>query len=293
MKILESRPLSFILVALVYLIVGVIGVVTYVYLPLSFPLNLLIADIIATVVVFIFSLIFRNASTYDPYWSVQPIVITIAFACNYKLSPASILVLIAIIFWGVRLTINWAYTFHSLKHQDWRYSSYKETTGKLYPFVNFFGFHLMPTLIVYTCVVPAVYMIQESQGFNVGSIIFFVVSIAATVIQGVSDCQMHAFRKKRTGTFIRSGLWKYSRHPNYLGEIMMWWGVGLSAICVLPSRWYLFVGALLNTLLFVFISIPLADKHQCRKGGFEQYKSETRMLFPIKRFKKNQETETN
>ena len=97
---------------------------------------------------------------------------------------------------------------------------------------------------------------------------------------------MHKFRKHRSGSFIRNGLWKYSRHPNYLGEITMWWGVGLSVTAAAPSAWYLLLGALANTVLFLAVSIPMADKRQSRKEGFSEYKKQTRMLLPIKRFRK-------
>ena len=94
---------------------------------------------------------------------------------------------------------------------------------------------------------------------------------------------MQKYRKNRNGNFIRTGLWKYSRHPNYLGEILMWWGIAIMSFSVFNDKIYLLVGALLNTLLFLFVSIPMADKRQSKKEGFETYKKETRMLFPIKK----------
>lgn len=94
---------------------------------------------------------------------------------------------------------------------------------------------------------------------------------------------MHKFRKNRPAPFIRTGLWKHSRHPNYLGEILMWWGVGLSVLCAAPSAWYLAAGAVANTILFFAVSIPMADKRQSRKDGFAEYKKQTRMLLPIKK----------
>lgn len=284
MKVLESRAFSFLIILCVYLVATVSGIISYIYLPFNFWLNLLLADIIATVVTFAFSVIFRNASVYDPYWSVQPIIIVIAFVINApKLSVAQILPIIAILIWGVRLTANWAYTFHGIKHQDWRYTMLKENTGKFYPFVNFLGIHLVPTLIVYACTLPAVFTLVYAPAFNVGSAIFFALSLGAVILQGVADYEMHSFRKNTQGGFIRKGLWKYSRHPNYLGEILMWWGVALSFVCIMPKFWYLIGGAFANTLLFLFISIPLADKHQSRKPNFEDYKAATRMLLPIKK----------
>jgi steroid 5-alpha reductase family enzyme len=102
-------------------------------------------------------------------------------------------------------------------------------------------------------------------------------------MQGIADVQMHQFRKHRDGAFTRRGLWKYSRHPNYLGEILMWWGVALSVLCAVPSAWYLASGALANTVLFFVVSIPMADARQSRKAGFSEYKQQTRMLLPIKK----------
>ena len=83
--------------------------------------------------------------------------------------------------------------------------------------------------------------------------------------------------------YIRAGLWKYSRHPNYLGEILMWWGVDLAVVAAATNVWYLAAGALANTLLFFVVSIPMADKRQSRKEGFDAYKKQTRMLLPIKK----------
>jgi steroid 5-alpha reductase family enzyme len=157
----------------------------------------------------------------------------------------------------------------------------KKTSGREYPLINFIGIHMMPTLVVYSCILPAVFAFKYDAQLNMGSIIFFLLSVVATVWQGTADFQMHKFRKSGKGGFIRTGLWKYSRHPNYLGEILMWWGVALSAVSVMPERWYLIGGAVANTCLFLFISIPLADKHQARKEGFEEYRMQTRMLLPI------------
>ena len=280
-KIKDSRTASFIVVALVYVLAGVVGYFTYDSLNFDVWLNLLIADVVATVVTFIFSLIFNNASVYDPYWSVQPIFIIVLFAIGKDLTLVRLLPIIAICLWGVRLTANWAYTFFGLNHQDWRYTMLKENTGVFYPIINFIGIHMVPTLVVYACVLPAVYTMLLPLSYNVGSIIFFGVSILAVILQGVSDCQMHHYKKNRNTPFIRLGLWKYARHPNYLGEILMWWGIGLAFVCAKPDMWYMLLGAFANTLLFVCVSLPMAEKKQAKKQGFSEYKLQTRYLLPI------------
>ena len=63
----------------------------------------------------------------------------------------------------------------------------------------------------------------------------------------------------------------------------MWWGVGLSVVCAFPKDWYLLVGAAANTILFLCVSIPMADGRQSRKEGWAEYKKATRMLLPVKK----------
>ena len=280
-SIKDSKPFSILIISCIYLIAAVIALCTYLLLPFSFWLNLLIADIAATVFVFIFSVSFRNASVYDPYWSVQPIVIVLCYALGSKLTFATFLILISVFYWGIRLTGNWAYTFGGLNCQDWRYTKFEKETGKLYQFISFTGIHMMPTLIVYLCTLPAVFVIKNEVQANAGSIAGTVICICAATLQLVSDTQMHRYRKSGRHGLIRTGLWKYARHPNYLGEILMWWGIGIQAVSVLPQHWWLLAGAAANTIMFFTVSIPLADKRQSQKPGYAGYKASTRSLLPI------------
>ncbi len=282
-KLKQNRAASLVAVTLIYIIAAAVGIATYRMLDLTWWLSLLAADVAATVVTFVFSVILGNASVYDPYWSVQPPVILIAFAVGKELTVFGMLLIAAVSYWAIRLTANWAYTFGGLDHQDWRYTMLKEKTGIFYPLINFVGIHMVPTLVVYGCILPAVWAVINGVTVNLGSVLFLCLSLGAATMQGIADYEMHAFRKNRSSTFIRNGLWKYSRHPNYLGEILMWWGVAFSVICAAPNAWYLAAGALANTVLFFAVSIPLADGRQSRKEGFAEYKRQTRMLLPIKK----------
>lgn len=283
----QNRTVSFIVITLVYILATVLGVLVYRALSYPFWLSLLIADVVATVATFLFSLILKNASVYDPYWSVQPPVILALFAYGKSLTALGVLLLIAVFFWAIRLTANWAYTFGDLTHEDWRYRMLREKTGAFYPVINFLGIHMVPTLVVYACVLPAVYALREGLVANAVSVLCLCLSLFAAVMQGVADIQMHKFRKNRDGAFNRHGLWKYSRHPNYLGEILMWWGVGLAVLCAAPEAFYLLAGATANTVLFLTVSIPLAEGRQSRKEGYREYKKQTRMLLPIKKGEKD------
>ena len=283
MNFKENGCASFVVISIIYILASAFGIMVYRFLPFDMWLSLLIADMAATAITFVFSVILGNASVYDPYWSVQPIVILIALAALYGVSLSSVLLIITVSLWGVRLTANWAYTFSDLTHQDWRYTMLRERTGIFYPIINFVGIHSVPTLVVYAATLPAAYVIIEHGEVNVWFVLSLILSLLAATLQCISDIEMHSFRKRGVGGFIRSGLWKYSRHPNYLGEIMMWWGIALASMASLGFRWYLPIGAMLNTALFLFVSIPMADARQSRKEGFEEYKKSTRMLIPIKK----------
>lgn len=285
---IKNRFLSLSVIILVYAVAIAGGLFLYNYLEqagrFSYPVRLLLADIFATVIVFIFSLIFRNASVYDPYWSVQPPVIlgVVLIKCGASLFGWGVFA--AVLLWGLRLTANWAYNFKSFEYQDWRYTMLKEKTGRLYPLVNFLGIHLFPTLVVYLCIVPAVIAVHNAAVLNFFSAPFLLLSFIAPVFQGIADIQMHKFRNDKSpdrGNFIRTGLWKKSRHPNYACEILMWWGIAWTCFFSMPvsgASWFLLCGALINNLMFLFISIPMADKRQSLKPGFDEYKKATRML---------------
>ena len=273
----------------VYVIAVIVGIFSYAYFKgvfigdgveglRGFILPLFLADVAATIVVFIFSLLLKNASVYDPYWSVQPpVILCVALVMCGKFLLGQ-LIFAVVLFWGVRLTANWSYTFKGLEHQDWRYSMLRDKTKKVYPLINFLGIHLFPTIVVYLCILPAVAAVQAHAPFRPLCAVFLLLSVTATVCQGIADTQMHIFRSKGTGGFIRTGLWKHSRHPNYACEILMWWGIALASISAMPDKWFLCAGAVVNTLMFFSVSIPMADKRQSRKPGFEEYKKATRML---------------
>jgi steroid 5-alpha reductase family enzyme len=280
-----SRTISFVLISMSYLTALVIGLIVYKNAGQSVWMNLFLADLAATFVIWVSSLLLNNASVYDPYWSVQPVVILPLLALQVgKINLPVLLVCAMVILWGVRLTVNWIKTFKGLHEQDWRYDQIKDQTGHLYPIVNLLGIQLMPTLIVFACIAPVIFVILNTPKFSVLILPGLLISLLGVILETVADRQMHDFRSGNMGksAIIRDGLWKYSRHPNYLGEILMWWGAYLVCLASDPSAWKLGLGALINTLLFLFISIPLAEKRLARyKEGFSEYQQQTRMLLPI------------
>lgn len=245
------------------------------------------ADVIATTIIFIFSLAFQNSSFYDPYWSVSPFVIALFWnsASDEKNSFRNNLIIAVFLTWGIRLTLNWVRGWKGLQHEDWRYSALKERTSSLYPAVNFLGIHLFPTCMVFVAMIPAYYamMNASSQPVNGLDILATFVCLTATIIELVADEQQRSFRYRRTNQrmFCSEGLWKYSRHPNYFGEVLFWWGIYLFVPASNPSYSWTIIGAVAMTVLFIFISIPMMEKHLMEKyPDYVQYQNQVSALIP-------------
>lgn len=272
-----------------YIIAFIIGLISFKLFENKVPIiwNILIANVISTIVIYIIGCIYKTASIYDPYWSIQTVVIYICLMIYYKtINVGNVIFLSCILFWAIRLTYNFIHGFNDIRYIDWRYKMLKEKTNKLYPIVNLLGIHLVPTLIVYFASIPSFLYVINNNDFEIVNVVGLLIMILATLLELISDYNMIQFKKVRKdkNEIINIGLWKYSRHPNYLGEILFWYGVALTFILSNMSLWYVIIGAILNTLLFVFISIPMAENHlSSYKENYSDYKQKTRMLLPLKK----------
>ena len=244
------------------------------------------ADVIATVIIFLFSLFFRNASFYDPFWSVVPFVICLlwVYRSDSEYFWRDIFLLTSFFIWGVRLTSNWVKGWKGLKHEDWRYGALRKQTGKWYPLVNFSGIHFFPTVIVFLGMLPAYYSIMQAEKeISYLDLIALSVCITAALIEYYADEQQRAFRlnRKDEKEFCQSGLWKFSRHPNYFGEVLFWWGIYLFILSANPAFWWTIIGPISMTMMFLFISIPMMEKHLLEKRpAYRNYQANISSLIP-------------
>ncbi|MBY9018800.1 MAG: DUF1295 domain-containing protein [Candidatus Lokiarchaeota archaeon] len=253
---------------------------------LSFLIRILIADISATMIIFVFSIFFKNVSLYDPYWSVAPPIIIFFYyfspvASHYDLLRQTI-VLTLVCAWSIRLTFNWARQWKGLSHEDWRYSERRKK--KSFWFINLFGLQLMPTLLVYLgCLSFYPVMFAEINSFGIIDLVAIVITLGAIIIETLADIQSYKFRNNRENQeqFIKTGLWSYSRHPNYFGEVTFWWGLFLFSFASNPSFWGFIIGPISITILFIGISIPLMEKRNLRtKPSYDKYIEQVSALIP-------------
>jgi len=251
-------------------------------------LNMLIADVIATVIIFLFSLISGNSSLYDPYWSLIPVLIALYWINMFPDGNHTrhILMLVVILIWSLRLTINWIKSWPNLMHEDWRYKKLAEDSGRLKWVVSFLGIHLIPTLIVFLGMLPVFVASKITASIGVFDIVGLIICLAAVEIEYLADEQLRKFKLSNhvKGANMEKGLWAISRHPNYFGEILFWFGLFFFAIGdQFKENAWTAVGFVSMIILFKFISIPMMEKRLVKtKTDYDKYKKKVSALIPLK-----------
>lgn len=231
----------------------------------------LIADLLATLVVFAASRLHHNSSFYDPYWSVLPPLLAIAWWVRSDHPADDVrgrLVLLLIWVWAIRLTGNWVHGFPGVHHEDWRYPMLREKAGRFEFVVDLMAIHVIPTLQVFAGMLP-VYIVLTRHGRPLGWLdaVALVVGLGAVALELAADVQLHRFAvTKQPGQVMDRGLWAWSRHPNYFGEFSFWLALALFGLAAAPGTgWWIFVGALLMLAMFQGASIPMMEQRSLQR----------------------------
>ena len=244
--------------------------------------KIVVWHIFATIFIYIGSLILNNSSLYDPFWSIAPVPIVVYLTLSFKNTiELIVLVSLPIFFWAIRLTRNWLISWQGFDHEDFRYIDLKNTNRVQAEINNFFGIHLVPTLLVNIGLYPLIYITTNEIETNIFLYLASIFTIVAVILETVSDEQMREFKSndENKGKTMKYKLWKYSRHPNYLGEVLFWYGIyfmGLSS--GLASYWTILCPTLMLAL-FIFVSCPMMDKRSLNnRVDYKEYMDKTSQL---------------
>lgn len=188
---------------------------------------------------------------------------------------------ILISLWGLRLASH-IYKRFRQHSEDPRYLAWRQSWKNFY-FRSFFQVFMLQGALLFIIAWPALFInLSRPAGFNNLSLIGIMVFIIGFYFESVADWQLKKFLEnpEKRGKLMQSGLWKYSRHPNYFGEVVLWWGIFLISL-PLGAKPYLIIGPLTISILILFVSgIPLLEKRFAGNPEFEDYKKRTSIFWP-------------
>jgi len=251
-------------------------------------MQVLLADVVATIVVFAFSVFTGNSSVYDPYWSVAPVFIAgwFIYVAQDASTARQVIVTLVVLLWAVRLTGNWLFGWRGLGHEDWRYVNLRQQAGALWWPLSLAGIHLFPTLIVFIgCISLYPVLVTGNQPLGWIDAVAALVGMSSVLLEYVADARLHRFRTERatSSELLTNGVWRWCRHPNYLGEIGFW--ICLFLFAVAAGGGYLLLaaaGPVAMIALFTGVSIPMIEKKLLQdKPGYADYQARSFALLPI------------
>ncbi|MCA2979978.1 MAG: DUF1295 domain-containing protein [Myxococcaceae bacterium] len=250
----------------------------------SAPLVMLAAEGAATVVLFAFAVFFDNTAFFNPHWSLAPIAIAGYLVAGPGAARGfdgrQLLVLGLVTFYGVRLTVNWLRGWAGLSHEDWQYTDFRQKTGRAFWPVSFLAFHLFPMVLVWAGCLPLyAALVEGAAPLGPLDALAAGVTAGAVMVEWVADEQLRRHRRAGPG-FCTLGLWRWSRHPNYFGEVSFWFGLWLCGLAA-GAPWWSAFGWLGMAGLFLGASIPMAEKRSLeRRPGYAAYAAKTSRFVP-------------
>jgi len=192
------------------------------------------------------------------------------------------LVLVLITLWGIRLALH-LYVRHHGRGEDFRYRAWREAWGRSFVWRSYLQIYLLQGAVVFVVLWP-VLLVLDSPGGALGAadLAGTLLWAAGFLFEAVGDWQLLRFTSDpaNRGRIITHGLWRYTRHPNYFGEALLWWGVFLVGLPA-PSGWTGAVSPLLIGFLLLFVSgIPMLEKKYEGVPEFEEYRRRTSAFVP-------------
>lgn len=236
--------------------------------------------------IFMFTLaqIKKDNSIVDIGWGIGFILIAISLMLAVEpLDAKDLLITATIAVWGVRLALH-IYTRAKGKPEDFRYAQWRKDWGSKAALYAFFKVFMLQGAVMLIVALP-IMIVFNSFDIQLTLLSFagMLVFITGFMFETIGDHQVYRFKKKpgNKGKIITTGLWKYTRHPNYFGETLLWWGIGIFTI---GSDYYLvsFVSPLLINFLLVKVSgIPMLEKKYEGRADWEEYKKKTPAFIPF------------
>jgi len=188
-----------------------------------------------------------------------------------------------ILAWGIRLSF-YIYMRNLGKPEDFRYANWRKDWGKKQPWMAFYRVFMLQGAIMWVIATPIMFVFTNHNSYpSILGYIGLFIFVFGLFFEGIADRQLKHFKSypPNKGKIITTGLWKYSRHPNYFGEALLWWGIGLYCFSV-SGYWLSFASPLIMSLLLRFVSgVPFLEEKYKNREDFKEYAKITPVFIPF------------
>lgn len=250
---------------------------------ISFIAYSALAIIFYMTIIFIIALIQKDNSVVDIAWGLGFILVAIlTFLLHQGFVFRHVLVTILVIIWGTRLAIHIAVR-NIGRGEDYRYAQWRRDWGKWFFLRSFFQIFMLQGLFL-LIISSSIILVNHSSetGMTFLDIMGAILWLTGFFFEATGDYQLLRFKriKENKGKIMTKGLWKYTRHPNYFGETLIWWGIFIIALSV-KNGWIAIVSPLLITFLLLKVSgVVMLEKKYRKNRDFEGYAKRTNAFFP-------------
>ncbi|MBK9252363.1 MAG: DUF1295 domain-containing protein [Proteobacteria bacterium] len=224
----------------------------------------------------------RNAGLVDIFWSLFLLVAALSFLRETaEPSARALLVLSLVGIWALRLAAHLAVRNWNAP-EDHRYQAIRARNQPGFAWKSLYLVFALQAVLAFIVALPLHGAMASSEPLNALDLVGALLVIAGLLVETIADTQLAAFRDDpdSRGQVLDSGLWRYSRHPNYFGEFCVWWGFYLLALAA--GAWWALPSPLLMSVLLMRVSgVTLLEKDiGQRRPGYAQYVARTNAFFP-------------
>jgi len=244
-----------------------------------------IVILICITLIWLLSVFLKDASIVDIFWGLGFVIANgVYFFSQEVIYTRHIILLVLVTLWGVRLTVYLGYR-NIGKGEDFRYQEFRRKYGpERYWWFSFFQVFLLQGTLILIVSLPLLgtnYATQTNQ-INWMDYVAILIWIIGFIFETVGDMQLTRFKSNPSnkGKVLNTGLWKYTRHPNYFGDSVVWWSYAL--LCVSSGMYWPIIGSVIMTVLIIKVSgvSLLEDTLKDKKPEYQKYIKQTSSFFP-------------
>ncbi|MFA8450030.1 MAG: DUF1295 domain-containing protein [Bacteroidales bacterium] len=240
-----------------------------------------IGILILSIILWIISIPLKNVSIVDPFWGIFFVVAGIIYNIPSPHNPQGNLILILLCIWAFRLFLHLIIR-NGTKKEDYRYQNFRKRYGKKYWWKSLFQTFILQAFLAWVISIPIFISQIVIERFYILDYFAILLWLVGFAFESISDLQLSEFKKNKQnkGKVLNTGLWKYSRHPNYFGNACIWWAFGLFALDY--NTIFVLISPIIMTILLMKVSgVSLLEKDLMKnKKGYSYYIQTTNSFFP-------------